>query len=474
MRGILPSMIRVALFSAAASAAAVAAPQGTGPPAVPVVSPVSFKEIAHRESPGVVSIVTRRRGRPLDDEENAILRFFELQPPDSERRVRFSAASGFVISQSGEILTNNHVIEGADRIEVYLLGNERTSYRAIRVGTDPLTDSALIRIDAPPPNLHVARLGDSSELEPGDWVMAIGNPFHFGHTVTVGVVSFAQRAFQVQEGRWQDLIQTDAAIFPGNSGGPLFNARGEIVGMNVAMLDAGRGEPAGIGFAVPINAIKALLPRLRDGKVVRGQLGVGLHGGPILTDEAAALHLPTPSGAIVRNVERDSAAERAGLRAGDVIVALDGTRVVDTRALIARTAATPPGTRVTVTASRNGDERTIVTTIEEQPGDEDAELAVADAAEGDDGLVLETVAPTAPAASNGSDVGHVLVAGVTPNSPAAEAELTAGDIIREINGCRIRTAADARQALRKIGHGLPVFLLVRRGDHELFLEMRNP
>lgn len=268
MKGIRSSVIRVAVFSAAVSAAAVAASQSAAPPAVPIASPVSFKDIAHREMPGVVSIVTRRRGRPLEDIERGILRFFD--PANPEGRVRVSAASGFVISQSGEILTNSHVVDQADRIEVILFGNERKSYHAIRVGTDPLTDSALIRLEDPPPNLHTAVLGDSGELGAGDWVMAIGNPFQFGHTVTVGVVSFAQRAVEVQEGRWQDLIQTDASINPGSSGGALFNARGEIVGMNVAMIDDGRGETAGIGFAVPINAIRVLLPQLREGKACAG------------------------------------------------------------------------------------------------------------------------------------------------------------------------------------------------------------
>lgn len=431
---------------------------------------MSFRDIARLESPAVVSIVTRRRVQTSDD-ENDIFRIFEFDPTDVDRRIQLSAASGFVLSRSGEILTNNHVVDGADRIEVTLFGNERKRYRAIRVGTDALTDSALIRIEDPPPNLQVATLGDSSVLEPGDWVMAIGNPLQFGHTVMVGVVSFAQRPFQVQEGRWQDLIQTDASINHGNSGGPLFNGRGEVVGMNVAMMDAGGGATVGIGFAVPINTVKALLPQLRRGKVVRGQLGVGLHGGPILADEATALRLPKATGAIVRNVESGSAAERAGLRAGDVIVEIDGTPVVDTRDLIARTASTTPGTRVTVKAFRNGHEHTVTVTIEEQPVDPAAE-ALVDDVDDDDGLTLGVVTPSKSGAANGS-TGGVFVVNVMPDSPAADAELATGDIIRAVNGRRVSTVAETRQALREIRHGRPVFLLVRRRDSELFLAMRR-
>ena len=333
------------------------------------------------------------------------------------------------------------MVEGAERIEVSLFGNERQRYRALLVGRDPRTDSALIRLESPPPNLQPATLGDSSALEPGDWVMAIGNPFGLGHSATVGIVSFPRRPVQVKEGRWQDLIQTDASINLGNSGGPLFNVRGEVVGINVAMLDDDSGGSLGIGFAIPINTMKAWLPQLRTGKVVRGQLGVEFHGGPILEDEAIALRLPKASGAIVMTVSAGSAAERAGLRPGDVIVDMDGVPVADTRDLIARTAATPPGTRVAVKLLRDGKPRTRTVTIEEQPVDSAEEPAAVSPVNADDGLTLgEMTPPAGDGRATASPAGGALVVDVAPDSPADDAELTAGDIVQAINGRAVRTA----------------------------------
>jgi serine protease Do len=427
-----------------------------------------FRDIARRENPVVVSVMTRSGVRGWGETDEEIFRVFELVPPE---HVHLAAGSGFVISSGGDILTNSHVVEGADRIDVSLFGNDRQRYRAIRVGSDPQTDSALIRLQNPPPNLQAAMLGDSSALESGDWVMAIGNPFQLGHTVTVGVVSFPQRPVHVQDGRWQDLIQTDAAINLGNSGGPLFNVRGEVVGMSVARVDLD-GANAGIGFAVPINVVKALLPQLRTGRVVRGQLGVQLHGGPILEDEASELRLPKAAGAIVMIVDGGSAAERAGLRAGDVIVEIDGKAVADTRDLIARTAATVPGTRVTIKAFRDGQEQTRTTTIEEQPVDA-VEEAPDEGSSSDDGLELDEIGPSGLNDPATSASGGALVVDVTPHSPADDAELVVGDIVRAINRRRVHNADEARRELRRIQPGRPIFLAVSRSGTDVFLELRK-
>ena len=430
-------------------------------------TPPTFRDIVRRENPAVVSITTRSRVRGWGEDDRELFRVFELRPPG---RVQLAAASGFLISSAGDILTSSHVVEGADDIEVSLLGNDRKRYRAIRIGSDPQTDSALIRLQNPPSNLQAATLGDSSTLEPGDWVMAIGNPFQFGHSVTVGVVSFPQRAVQVDDGRWQDLIQTDAPINLGNSGGPLFNVRGEVVGMNVAMVHADSGATAGIGFAVPINTMKALLPQLRAGKVVRGQLGLQLHGGPILEDEAHELRLPAANGTIVMIVEAGSAAERAGLRAGDVIVEIDGTPVADTRDLIARTAAASPGTLMTLKTFRDGTPHTRTATIEEQPAD-GLEEVQAEGGDSGDGLTLAEVTPATGPTSSETD--GALVVDVAPDSTAEEAELAVDDIIRAINRRPVHTAADARRELRGIAPGRPIFLVVWRSGVEAFLEMRK-
>lgn len=471
MTVIRSAIVRATIVAVAFSAIAVSH-SSAQPPAAPAGAPL-FRDIISHERGTVVSIETRTRVRAQGDNERNLLRLLELDPKEFGRHVHVSAASGFVVSRSGEILTNNHVVDGADRIEVAFLGNDRKRYRAIRVGTDPITDSALIRLENPPPDLQVATLGDSSGLEPGDWVVAIGNPFQFGHSVTVGVVSFAQRPFEVQEGRWQDLIQVDASINLGNSGGPLLNTRGEVVGMNVGIIDRGSGASAGIGFAVPINTIKTLLSQLRTGKVVRGQLGLGLHGGPILDDEAATLGLPNAAGAIVRTVEPGSAAEHAGLRAGDVITAIDGRPVADTRDLIARTASMQPGTRVTVNGFRDSVAYTRMATIEGQPVDAVEQGSTDDDDDSDDGLTLGDCTSAGTAAPPGSVVRGALVLDVVPNSAADEAELVAGDVIQAINGRQVNTLAEARRALRGITPNRPIFLLVSRDGVELFLEMRR-
>jgi serine protease Do len=455
-------------YSLALAAVLAAAWSVVGTTAVVAQSPGAsasatlFRDLARRENPAVVSIVTRSRSRESEEGAEAILRYFELDPRQPGSHVHLAAGSGFVISSIGDILTNNHVVEGAERIEVSLFGDDRKPYRAILVGGDRQTDSALIRLQNPPPHLQAATLGDSDALEAGDWVMAIGNPFQLGHSVMAGIISFPQRPIQVQDGRWQDLIQVDASINTGSSGGPLFNLRGEVVGVNVAMLDGNSGANVGIGFAVPINTVKALLPQLRTGKVVRGQLGVQLHGGPILHDEAIELRLPTAAGAIVMKVDADSGAQRAGLRAGDVIVAIDGRKVAHTRDLIARTASMTPGTHVAVKIFRDGQALVRTVTIDEQFADPVEQTPAGDS-DRDDGLTLDEAT-----ASRGA-----LVVNVALDSAADDAELVPGDVVRAINGRRIRTLEEARCALRGLEPGRPAFLLVSRGGMDVFLEMRR-
>ena len=240
------------------------------------------------------------------------------------------AGSGFVIDESGLVLTNNHVVAGASRIEVgFFAGtpgteNGETYYEAKVIGQDPLTDSALIRlIGKPPGNLAVATFGDSDQMAPGDLVVAIGNPFNLAHTVTVGVISAKGRPFPATEGRVQEMLQTDTAINPGNSGGPLLNLRGEVIGINTAILSTGpTGGNVGIGFAVPINIVRNLLPQLHEGKVTRGRIGVQITAVP--KEALSALGLDTQRGALVSSVEPRGPAARAGIEPGDVILEYRG------------------------------------------------------------------------------------------------------------------------------------------------------
>src|SRR5687768_12425697 len=281
----------------------------------------TFRNIAKAQSPTVVNIRTtaRARGRELTEffggQDDLLQRFFgqgqgqgrrRQLPRDGDVPPQEGTGTGFIIDKSGFILTNNHVVEGADDIRVSLFGGGRTeSYAAKVIGRDALTDTALIQLtEMPAAPLQEAKFGDSAQMQPGDWVVAIGNPFNLSHTVTVGVVSALGRPLGGVPGREQPMLQTDAAINPGNSGGPLLNVRGEVVGINTAIYtDAQRASNIGIGFATPINTIRDLLPQLRTGKITRGRIGVQVRPDPITKQEAAAFGLPSASGAILSRVE---------------------------------------------------------------------------------------------------------------------------------------------------------------------------
>lgn len=442
------------------------------PPGVPMDTNL-FRNIARRENPVVVSVTTRSRVTGRDVEEDLFRWFFGEQPMPRER-IQRALGSGFLISQAGDILTNNHVVAGAEVIEVSLFGDETKIYRAAIVGRDPLTDSALIKIQEAPANLPAATLGDSSVLEPGDWVMAIGNPFQLGHTVTVGVVSYHGRPFQVQEGRWQNMIQTDASINPGNSGGPLINVHGEVVGINAAILGGGTNGNIGIGFAIPINSVKALLPQLRKGKVVRGRLGVHLRNAPIAQDEATALGLPTTNGLIVMAIEPGSPASRAGLRAGDVLLAFNGEAVANADDLVAHVSAMAPGTPAAVKYFRDGQERVQTVIIEELALEPDRASQPVTGARADYGLKLEDITPALVARLRlPPDVVGAVVVEATSGSAAERAGLRAGDIITTVNRRAVGDASSATRELDRVEAGQPVFVLVWRRGVELFLQMRR-
>ena len=305
--------------------------------------------------------------------------------------------------------------------------------------------------------------------------MAIGDPFRLGHSVTVGVVSSPGRPFQVQDGRSQNLIQISVAINPGNSGGPLINVRGEVIGINTAVLAEATTGTVGIGFAVPINTIKALLPQLRAGQVVRGWLGIRYRVEPIAEDEAKALGLRTTNGVIVVGIEPGSPAARASVRAGDVIVGIDGATAADATVLGAQIAASHPGTQRTLTIQRDGQTRGVLVTIGERPVDDEGAPPVVGEGRTAFGLTLDDLTPSLMSHLRLPERIHrAVVTDLVIDGPADRAGLQAGDVITTIARRAVRGAGDARQALGGVGTGEPVFILLWRSGVEHFLEMRRP
>src|SRR6478672_1038198 len=276
-----------------------------------------------------------------------------------------AAGTGFLISKDGFILTNNHVVEDAIKIEVSLYLDDENTYSAKVIGRDALTDSALIQLtEKPSTPLPEAKFGDSSQMQPGDWVMAIGNPFSLAHTISVGVISATKRPFQVTDQRSNEMLQTDAAINPGNSGGPLLNIRGEVIGINTAIISNGQSEGnIGIGFAVPSNTVRELLPQLREGKVIRGRIGVSVSAVP--REGYDEFGLKSRTGAVVSSVLPNSAASKAGMEPGDVVVEYNGRPVQNRDELVKMVVVTKPGTTVPIKILRNKQERTLSVTVEQ-------------------------------------------------------------------------------------------------------------
>ena len=378
------------------------------------------------------------------------------------------AGSGVVIDSRGYILTNNHVIDGADTIKVtFSDGRELTGRVA---GADPKTDLAVVKVDAP--NLVAARLGDSDKLAPGEWVIAIGNPFGFDHTVTVGVISAKGRS-GVGGGQYEDFLQTDAAINPGNSGGPLVSLDGEVIGINTAI----RGIGTMIGFAIPSSMARPIADQLiADGKVRRPYLGILMQD---LTPELSmGLGAGAPmKGALVGQVEPTSPAARAGVQPGDVILAVDGGAIDGSKAVQKAVLRKRLGEGVQIKVWRNGKELALGATTVEHPGDvgENQRLAGNGTAGSRTplGLEIQTLTPEIAERLGMAGERGVVVAGVTPGGPAAEVGLRQGDVLVEIDRLRVTSAEEATRLLRterKGGH----LARVRRGDSAQFVVIPGP
>jgi serine protease Do len=488
-------------LSPSSSAQTVAVPTVNSAPLAGPIDATTFRNIAKSQAPVVVNIRTQARVRETAASEDLLERFFGRggaprdpqgrgrAPRPEEPPIRSGAGTGFVIDKAGFILTNNHVVEDAEEIQIGLFGanmsnpNERL-YAAKVVGRDLLTDSALIQLtDLPTAPLQEARFGDSEQMQPGDWVMAIGNPFNLSHTVTVGVVSALGRPFGGVSGRPQNMIQTDAAINPGNSGGPLLNVRGEVIGMNTAIYTDERSANIGIGFATPINAIRAILPQLRSGEVIRGVIGVQVRTYPISKEDAQAFGLPNTNGAVLTTVTEGRPAEKAGLQRGDVITEFNGKAVVDSDALVSMVIATKPGTTIPLTVYREGQRKSMNITIGEL--DLEAEQGTPTEPNVDSeptaagfGMTIEPITPDiARELRLPSGKGGAIVSNVGRSSPAFNAGVLPNDVILEVNRKPVSNVSQVKRALDEAAPGSTVFMVVWRagaaGGQETFLTLRK-
>jgi serine protease Do len=438
----------------------------------------TFRDVARLQTGGVVNISTSKvvRGGGRGDQfreffgDDFMERFFGPGGGNQRPQTQRSLGSGFVVDKDGYVLTNRHVVEGADQITVTV---GRRDYPAKLVGRDARTDVALVKIE-PKEALTVLNLGDSDQTEVGEWVMAIGNPFGLGgNSVTVGVVSYKGRPLPmgVIQGTTVDMIQTDASINPGNSGGPLLNTKGEVIGINTMIITRGLPQSAGVGFAVPINVAKEILPQLRDkGKVVRGWLGVQIQ--PITEDMARTYRMKEPKGALVSDVTEGSPAEKAGLKPDDVVVGVDGKAVEDNSDLSRYIASKSPGTTVRLKVLRDAQERDVPVTLGTFP-ESDAESADADEGKAQLGMTLQNLTPDlAQRLELERTTKGVVVTDVDAGEPAEDAGLQRGDVIVSVNGQRTETVAEFEREVAKAKPDGVARLRVRRGSNHTFLALR--
>jgi serine protease Do len=387
--------------------------------------------------------------RTSDEHQAMIERFFRGRRGGQSDEAPLSpgTGSGFIIDPKGLVLTNNHVVADAVNIKVRL--DDGRSFEGEVLGRDPLTDVALVRLKGKVENLKTVRLGDSEVIRVGDWVVAIGNPFGLAQSVSAGIISALDR--QIGASRYDQFLQTDAAINPGNSGGPLFNLKGEVVGMNTAII----GAATGIGFAVPSNLIKALLPQLeKDGLVTRGWLGVAIQD--VTPALAKALGLPAREGALIGSVNDGSPAARAGLKEEDVVVAIDGEKVGSSSALTRIVALKRPDSTVTLSVVRNGKPIEVKVTLGVRPDLESVGDLKKRAAPTEDsqrlGLSFQDIDPRL-ADATGLPRQGALVVEVAPGSPAEEAGLRRGMAVIELNRRPIRNRDELLAALKQLKSG---------------------
>ena len=452
-----PVFLIIAIVSIASLIGVAGGLSGTGHAAG---VPQSFTDLARESSPAVVNISTmqspdeegegfrhffqrpgqQREEMPLDE---FLERFFGRQDPRQFQRR--SLGSGFILDETGYIVTNNHVIENADEITVKLKNGDE--YDAAIIGTDPSTDIALIKIDAET-DLPTLELGDSEKLDIGQWVLAIGNPFGLDHTVTAGIVSAKGRV--IGAGAYDDFIQTDASINPGNSGGPLIDMEGRVVGINTAIVAGGDG----IGFAIPISMAEAVIAQLREtGEVTRGWIGVAIQE---LTRELKEYY-DAPEGVLITDVFSGDPADEAGIEPGDIIVAVNGEKVESPGELSRKIADIMPGEDVVLSVIRDGEEKEITATVakrdETRLGERPREQPEEDPAKDELGLEVVDIDRETAEQLGMDDAEGVIVVGVAPDTRASDAGFSRGDIIREINRQPVNSTDDYRKIVSNAEEG---------------------
>lgn len=425
--------------------------------------PISFADVIARVKPAVISVRVRAEDTTFRLEPGSPLERFFRQfgfGPDApfgvpRRPFRLAQGSGFFVSADGYAVTNNHVVANAAAVEVTT--DDGRTYAAKVVGTDALSDIALLKVDDRNDFPFVQFADKTPRI--GDWVLAVGNPFGLGGTVTVGIVSAHGR--NIGAGPYDDFIQFDAPVNKGNSGGPAFDVDGRVIGVTTAIVSP-TGGWIGIGFAIPAETAKAVVAQLMaKGVVIRGWLGVQIQ--TITPDIAASLGLKEAAGALVAEPQPDAPAAKAGIAAGDVITAVDGTPVKDARDLAKRISAMAPGTKVVITLMRKGEERTITLALGELPAPRQARLQDRERPNGEQRLGL-TVAPASSVAGAGTE--GVVVVEVEAGSPAAERGFTTGDVILDVGGQPVASAGDVRAALAQaqIAGKNTVLMRVKKGQ----------
>src|SRR5215472_1868178 len=429
-----------------------------------------FATLAKRVGPSVVNVSTTQVRKaaadtpsPFDSDDPMSQfwqRFFGGRMPRGGSQRQTGLGSGFLIDRNGTILTNYHVVDGAQKISVTL--SDGKTYDAKVIGKDQKTDIAVVKIDAGQ-DLPAVTLGDSDRLEVGEWVMAIGNPFGLDHTVTSGIVSAKGR--QIGQGPYDNFIQTDASINPGNSGGPLINLRGEVVGITTAIYSQSGGN-IGIGFAIPINLVKELLPQLR-GKGTRGYLGVLIQ--KVTPEIADSLGMDRGRGALVANVSKDGPAEKAGVKVGDVIIEFDGKEIKDSGDLPIVVARTPVDRKVRMKVLRDKKELQLTVSVGEL---KDEEVVASAPEKGELGMTVQRLTPQIAESLGLEKAEGVVVSAVDPGSAADEAGIRRGDVILEVDRKPIRNIDEYKKSLAGVRKGKGVLLLVRRGESTLFLALK--